>query len=517
MRTPLVLVRSINDLIYLSNILLQFRLAYVFPGSRVLGADDLVDHPKKIALNYLKSYFLVDLFIVLPLPQIIILFVLPKFMGSSGANYATYLVRAMIFLQQFPRLFRFLQIVRSTTAFILEQALAKDIKNLLIFMLCGHFVGSCWYRFGLQRVNQCLRDACYNSDINDCSVLIDCGHAFGEKLDMWKNNTNAAACLDASSGAFSYGIYEVAVPLTVEVGVIRKYVFALFWGYQQVITLADNLSPSYFVWEVLFAMAIMVLGLCFFALFIGNIQSYLHTLRHRRLEMELRGRDVEQWLSHRRIPEDLRRRVRMAERYNWAATRGVNEEMLMENLPEDLQTDIRRHLFKFVKKVRVFSLMDEPILDAICDRLKPKAYMKGSRILTQGGFVEKMVFVVRGKLESFGADGTRVTLSDGDVCGEELLTWYIERVSISTDGKKVRLPRQRLVSNRTVKCLTNVEVFSLRLADLEDLTILFAGSMHNPRVQGAMRYGSLYWRPLVAKRIQVAWRNRKKRRTSESN
>lgn len=40
-----------------------------------------------------------------------------------------------------------------------------------------------------------------------------------------------------------------------------------------------------------------------------------------------------------------------AERFNWAATRGVNEEMLMETLPEDLQRDIRRHLFKFVKKV----------------------------------------------------------------------------------------------------------------------------------------------------------------------
>lgn len=45
-------------------------------------------------------------------------------------------------------------------------------------------------------------------------------------------------------------------------------------------------------------------------------------------------------------------RVREAERYNWAATRGVNEEMLFENLPEDLQREIRRHLFKFVKKVR---------------------------------------------------------------------------------------------------------------------------------------------------------------------
>lgn len=47
------------------------------------------------------------------------------------------------------------------------------------------------------------------------------------------------------------------------------------------------------------------------------------------------------------------RRVRQAERYNWAATRGVNEEMLLENLPEDLQREIRRHLFTFIKKVSI--------------------------------------------------------------------------------------------------------------------------------------------------------------------
>ncbi|KAG5021444.1 hypothetical protein JHK85_017786 [Glycine max] len=47
----------------------KFRLAYVSPESRVVGAGDLVDHPKKIALNYLKGYFFIDLFVVLPLPQ----------------------------------------------------------------------------------------------------------------------------------------------------------------------------------------------------------------------------------------------------------------------------------------------------------------------------------------------------------------------------------------------------------------------------------------------------------------
>ncbi|XP_047147456.1 probable cyclic nucleotide-gated ion channel 20, chloroplastic isoform X1 [Vigna umbellata] len=513
MTTTLVFFRSINDLIYFFNILLQFRLAYVSPESMVVGAGDLVDQPKKIALNYLKSYLFIDLFVVFPLPQVMILSVLPNYLGSSGANYAKNLLRAAILVQYFPRLFRFLPLLigQSPTGFIFESAWANFIINLLIFMLSGHVVGSFWYLFGLQRVNQCLRNACHDSNIRGCSTFIDCGRSSGRKSDIWSENVNASACLNASSGAFQYGVYVNAVALTTETRVVNKYVFALFWGFQQISTLAGNQTPSYFVWEVLFTMAIIGLGLLLFALLIGNIQNFLQALGRRRLEMQLRGRDVEQWMSHRRLPEDLRRRVRQAERYNWAATRGVNEETLLENLPEDLQTDIRRHLFEFVKKVRIFALMDEPILDAICERLKQKTYIKGSKIVTQGGLVEKMVFVVRGKLESFGDDGTSVPLSEGDACGEELLTWYLEHSSVTTDGKKVRVQGQRLLSNRTVRCLTNVEAFSLRAGDLEELTILFTRFLRNPHVQGTLRYVSPYWRSLAAIRIQVAWRYRKKR------
>ena len=50
--------------------LFQFRLAYVAPESRVVGAGDLVDEPKKIAVRYLRGYFLLDFIVVLPLPQV---------------------------------------------------------------------------------------------------------------------------------------------------------------------------------------------------------------------------------------------------------------------------------------------------------------------------------------------------------------------------------------------------------------------------------------------------------------
>lgn len=82
-------------------------------------------------------------------------------------------------------------------------------------------------------------------------------------------------------------------------------------------------------------------------------------------------------------------------------------------------------------QIRIFSLMDEPILDAICERLRQKTYINGTKILSQGGVVEKMVFVVRGKLESIEENGIVVPLSEGDACGEELLTWYLEHSSVS--------------------------------------------------------------------------------------
>lgn len=84
--------------------------------------------------------------------QMMILFVLPKALGLSGANYAKNILRLAILVQYVPRLFRFLPMLigQSPTGFIFESAWANFVINLLIFMLSGHVVGSCWYLFGLQ-------------------------------------------------------------------------------------------------------------------------------------------------------------------------------------------------------------------------------------------------------------------------------------------------------------------------------------------------------------------------------
>ncbi|XP_031406876.1 probable cyclic nucleotide-gated ion channel 20, chloroplastic [Punica granatum] len=47
MTTTIVVFRCVTDFMYILHILLQFRLAYIAPESRVVGAGDLVGNPRK--------------------------------------------------------------------------------------------------------------------------------------------------------------------------------------------------------------------------------------------------------------------------------------------------------------------------------------------------------------------------------------------------------------------------------------------------------------------------------------
>ncbi|KAM3208570.1 hypothetical protein ACQJBY_063315 [Aegilops geniculata] len=510
--TALTAARSVTDAIYVLHMLLQFRMAYVDPESRIVGTGDLVDEPKKIAMHYLRGAFIVNLCLMLPLPQVMIWLVIPMYIGVSGANYAKNLLRATIPVQYALRIFKFVQLLggQSASGFIFESAWANFVINLLVFVLAGHVVGSLWYLFGLQSVNQCLWNSCSALNITSCAQFIDCGYGIGGqdrvKRQQWFNDSMSQTCFDTANGFFKYGIYEQSVLLTTELA-INRYVYSLFWGFQQISTLAGNLVPTYNVWEVLFTKGIIALGLLLFALLIGNMQIFLQSLGKRRLEMQLRRHDAEQWMSHRQLPEDLRRRVRHAERFSWVAMRGVNEEELLSSLPEDIQIDIRHHFHRFLNKIRLFALKDSGLCEAVCDKLKHKLYVRGSDILSRNQFVEKIIFVVRGRVESINVDGSKSPLHEGAVCGEELLTWWLEQQA--SDGERMKVHWK---ATCTIRCVTNVEAFVLQSTDLEKVTLEFSTLLQNPRVIAAIRYESSSWRTAAAIHIQDAWRHHQRRK-----
>ncbi|CAL9103346.1 putative cyclic nucleotide-gated ion channel 9 [Musa acuminata AAA Group] len=512
-------LRTIIDFFYLIRMALQFRTAYIAPSTRVFGRGELVIDPTQIAKQYLRSNFVVDFLSVLPLPQIVVWRFLQRSKGSDVSATKNALL-AIVLLQYIPRLLRILPLtseLKRTAGVFAESAWAGAAYYLLWYMLACHIVGACWYLLSVKREDDCWHSACKNNS-TVCNInYLYCGNEHLDGYDKWKNASGQDllnyCSPDDNNQSFNFGIF--AQSLTSGVVASRKFfsklAYCFWWGLQNLSTLGQGLQTSTFLEEVIFSIAIAVFGLILFALLIGNMQTYLQSITIRLEEMRVKRRDSEQWMHHRMLPSELRERVRRYDQYKWLETRGVDEEGLVQSLPKDLRRDIKRHLcLALVTRVPLFENMDERLLDAICERLKPTLYTENTYILREGDPVDEMLFIIRGRLESITTDGgrsgffNRILLKERDFCGEELLTWALDPKSGGN------LP----TSTRTVKALKEVEAFALNADELKFVASQFR-RLHSRQVQHTFRFYSPQWRTWAACFIQAAWRRYSKRKIAE--
>ncbi|KAL2318320.1 hypothetical protein Fmac_032196 [Flemingia macrophylla] len=515
MEITATVLRSFSDVCYIIHMIFQFRTGFIAPSSRVFGRGVLVEDSWAIARRYLSSYFLVDILAVLPLPQVVILVIIPKMSGFKSLNTKN-LLKFVVFFQYVPRLLRIIPLykeVTRTSGILTETAWAGAAFNLFLYMLASHVVGAFWYLFSVERETTCWQEACQSNTV--------CNKADMYCNDYWSGLSKISTFLNTScpiqnedKKLFDFGIFLDAL----QSGVVQsrdfpqKFFYCFWWGLKNLSSLGQNLATSTYVWEICFAVSIAVSGLVLFSFLIGNMQTYLQSTTTRLEEMRVKRRDAEQWMSHRLLPDSLRERIRRYEQYRWQETRGVDEDNLISNLPKDLRRDIKRHLcLALLMRVPMFEKMDEQLLDAMCDRLKPVLYTEESYIVREGDPVDEMLFIMRGKLLTMTTNGGRTGffnseyLKAGDFCGEELLTWALDPHSSSN------LP----ISTRTVQTLSEVEAFALQADDLKFVASQFR-RLHSKQLRHTFRFYSQQWRTWAACFIQAAWRRYSKRKLEES-
>ena len=160
-------------------------------------------------------------------------------------------------------------------------------------------------------------------------------------------------------------------------------------------------------------------------------------------------------------------------------------------------------------QVPLFDQMDERMLDAICERLKPSLCTPGTCLVREGDPVNEMQFIVRGRLDSCTTNGGRsgffntCRIGPGDFCGEELLPWALD------PSPSVVLPS----STRTVKAITEVEAFAFIAEDLVFVAAQFR-RLHCKQLRHTFRFHSHQWRTWAACFIQAAWFRYKRRKDS---
>ncbi|KAI5423819.1 cyclic nucleotide-gated ion channel 1 isoform X1 [Lathyrus oleraceus] len=514
LQTTASVLRTFFDLFYILRIIFQFRTGFIAPFSLVFGRGELVDDPVAIMKRYLCSHFIIDILSIIPLPQIICLAIFPH-MKNSAPFVAKDLLKYAVLVQYVPRLLRirplFKEVTR-TSGILTETAWAGAAYNLFLYMLASHMVGANWYILSVESQVRCWRRE-MNKVSNFRESYLGCGRQ-NESVFKLLNSTCLLVDPDSvnDTNTFNYGIFFDGL----QSGVVdsttdfpQKFFYCFWWGLRNLSSLGQNLKTSTYVAEIAFAIFIAIFGLVLFSLLIGNMQKYLQSTTVRVEEMRVKRRDAELWMSHRMLPDNLKQRIRKYEQYKWQKNRGVEEEALILNLPKDLRRDIKRHLcLALVKKVPLFEKMNEQLLDAMCDRLKPVLYTEKSCIVREEDPVDEMLFIMRGKVATMTTNGGRtgffnsLFLMPGDFCGEELLTWALDPNSSSN------LP----TSTRTVETISEVEAFALMADDLKFVASQFRRLINSKQLQHTFRSYSPQWKTWGACFIQAAWRRYSKKK-----
>ncbi|CAO2835495.1 unnamed protein product [Amaranthus hypochondriacus] len=512
LRVIAITLRTSTDLFYVIHIFLKL---YIGPGSSSSRLSHTY-HPATIDKTYLSSYFIVDILAVLPLPQIVTVTI--PYLSRASLLYAKRLLHLVIFLQWVPRIIRIYPLhkeLKKTSGLINNSIWGGVFFNLFLYMSASHVLGALWYIFAIDQMIRCWLKAC----IQGCHQLpFYCNEYDKQHAVDYKFNNSYCTLVDSDHAAFNFGLFDDALRSDVVQSnqFLRKIPYCFWWGLRNLSSCGQNLQTSTYFGDIAFATSICVLGLILLALLIGNIQKYLQMListAHRENELRERRQDIEQWMSHRKLPEDMRERIRRYEQYDWQEKRGIDEESIIRNLPRDLRRDIKRHLYlKLLMRVPIFEGMNDQLKDALCDRLKPMLYTKNNNIVCEGDPVNEMLFIMRGSLFTMTTNGgitgflNSVTLKAGDYCGEELLTWALDPPSHSN------LP----ISTRTVKSMTEVEAFALFPDDLKFVVLQFR-RLDSKQLRHTYRYYSQQWKTWAAYFIQVAWRRHYRRKLEKSS
>ncbi|KAG5607056.1 hypothetical protein H5410_028548 [Solanum commersonii] len=400
------ILRSITDLFYIFHIILKFRTGFIDPSSRVFGRGELIEDSSAIAKRYLLSYFIVDVVAVLPLPQIVILFIAPNVNGSI-ALVTKEMLKIVIFAQYVSRFFRIYPLskeIERTTGFFNERHWVELFSTFS--STCCPVIGAFWYLFSIERQDTCCRNAC--DKIPNCSSdYLYCGGKMNGNAFLLNSSCPLLQQEDIKDpNEFDFGITLDALQFqVVEKRKFRtKLLYCFWWGLRNLSSLGQNLKTSTFDGDIIFAIFISIIGLILLSLIIGNMQVSTLTL---------------------------------------------------------LSNNVLKCCSDSAKHVPIFEKMDKQFL---CDRLKPALFTDKSFIIREGDPVEEMYFLMRGTLLTMTTNGGRtgffnsVHLKAGDFCGDELLTWALDPHTSSSS-----LP----ISIRTVQAVTDIEAFALTADDLK--------------------------------------------------
>ncbi|XP_048427075.1 cyclic nucleotide-gated ion channel 1-like [Pyrus x bretschneideri] len=412
MGTITTLMRFIVDFFYIFHIIFQFRASIVSHSFQASRQGESVTETRARAWKYLLMYLLVDMLIILPLPQVLVFAVIPKLKYSS---FEARLWNTMFVFQYLLRFFRMgfsLKVARRGSSILAESAWT----DLLFF----YVLGALRYFFSIQRIARCWREVCESHGGSHCYLY--CDDTFG---------ANSSVDDSCSTNTMDFGIYSDTLEFIVQdsTHLVAKISYCFWLGIQNLSSLGQSLKPTTYLRDVYFSIYISISGIVLLAILAGNLQKHLLSKVARSEEMRLKKPEIELWMYFHSLPRNLKARVWQSMKHKLKEYIRIDMENFLYLLPLELCKDRKWHLFSGpLREVPILKTTDEQLLEAICKHLTLVLYAKNSIIFHEGEPLAEMLFVTRGELLTYTASAAAARvrfIGKGDFYRDELFDWVL--------------------------------------------------------------------------------------------
>ncbi|XP_028417338.1 potassium voltage-gated channel subfamily H member 6-like isoform X2 [Dendronephthya gigantea] len=397
---PLVIVDYVVDIMFVIDIFINFRTTYVD------GNNDVVSIPCRIAVHYMKTWFIIDMVAAIPFELL--------FMIGDTEQTTT-----LIGLLKTARLLRLVRVVRKLDYYS-EYGAAVLCLLMLAFALIAHWLACIWYAIG-------------SIEQKDPTV-----HGWLDSLAEDTRQPFNSSYHDSGPSQQS------------------RYVTALYFTLSSLTSVGfGNVSPNTNA-EKIFSICVMLIGSLFYAAVFGNVAAIIARLYSSTARFHEQMQKVREFIRFYQLPKHLRHRIEDYAHHQWSYTNGIDMNEVMRCLPDCLQADICVHMHRhLISEKKVFTSASRGFLREFSLKLKTIHLPPGDYILYNGDEVDILCFISRGTIEIVDdRDFILAILGHGDTFGDDF-------------GLNPEVPAKKASAN--VRALTHCDLHKISRDDLLEI------------------------------------------------
>jgi CRP-like cAMP-binding protein len=403
----MILFSIIIDCLFMFDIIINFLTAYYDFN------EDLVTNRKLIFVNYLFNGFIVDVVSAIPFTTIFSLYDADI---SPNTNFTLQRITKITKVTKLSRILRFTRLLKSLKT--------NDESTKSITIIEDLNINSNMKRF--------VKFFCYFLLFNH---IASCIFVFLAQLD-YPNWIIVAGLQDSSY--------------------LELYINSLYFNLTTVFTVGYGDIHSVSIYERVFNIIIMIVGILFYSFAITSLSSIVvkidkkEKIYYKRLEL------LEEVRTKYRLSDDLYKLLTRFLSYDLQINR-VNKKFLLNELPQQLKHKLISQMYKHpIQNLDFFRNTSNDFIFKAVTMLKQIKLLRGEYLIKAGHYLEEMYFVKKGRLV--------VLLPINKVKRLKLLHVFInEQFGEVYMCKKLRSPIDLKVTSKII------ELFCLSRADFIEL------------------------------------------------